>query len=120
MLGVNQVLYVGLQLICAVMFHPAFHFEARTSRYASVALIIIFAPLPFPCPVFSVMLQVSAAAWVSIPEDMRAGMPISGVSGRGIGNYLRFNTIFQIKTEELNAILQCYLSGGIGHSSVLP
>ena len=51
MLGVDQVLYVGLQLICAIMFHPAFHFEARTSWYASVALIIISAPLPFPCPV---------------------------------------------------------------------
>lgn len=49
LLGVNQVLYMGLQLICAIMFHPAFHFEARASWYASVALIIISAPLLFLC-----------------------------------------------------------------------
>lgn len=61
---------MGLQLICAIMFHPAFHFEARTSRYASVALIIISAPLPFSMPSVSVMLSVLAQAWVSIPEDM--------------------------------------------------
>lgn len=72
LLWVNQVLYKGLQLICALMFHPAFHFEARTSQYASVALIIISAPLPFPCSL-SVMLSVSAQAWVSIPGDMALG-----------------------------------------------
>lgn len=36
------------------------------------------------------------------------------------GNHLRFNTIFQMMTEDLNGISQCYLLGRIGHSSVLP
>lgn len=79
-----------------------------------------FCSSPFSMPSLSVMLSVSAQAWVSIPRGHDAAMPISGDCRWEIGNYLRFNTIFQIKTEELNEILQCYLSGRIGHSSVLP
>lgn len=46
MLWVNQVLNVAPQLICAIMCCSAFHSEARTSRHASVALIIISALSP--------------------------------------------------------------------------
>lgn len=120
MLWVNQVLYMGLQFIFAIMFHPAFHFEARTSRYASVALIIISAPLPLLYPVsLSCSLSLSPGRGVN-PWGHDAGTSISGVCRWGIGNYFRFNAIFQIKTEELNEILQCYCLGRIGHSSVLP
>lgn len=83
MLWVNQVLYMGLQLICAIMFHPAFHFEARTSRYASVALIIIFAPLPFPCPVCHALSR-SPGLGVD-PRGHDGGMPITGVYRWGLG-----------------------------------
>lgn len=110
MLWVNQVLYMGLQLICAIMSHPAFHFEPRTSRYASVALIIISASLPFPCPVSLSCSQSQPRPGCRSPRTWRWNAYLRRLQMR-IGNYLRFNTIFQIKTEDLNEILHCYLSG---------
>lgn len=101
---------MGLQLICAIMSHPAFHFEPRTSRYASVALIIISASLPFPCPVSLSCSQSQPRPGCRSPRTWRWNAYLRRLQMR-IGNYLRFNTIFQIKTEDLNEILHCYLSG---------
>lgn len=78
-----------------------------------------FCSSPFSVPSLSVMLSASARARLSIPEDMTP-QSISGVFTVGGGgwdlSYIQCN--FPIQTRELNEILQCYLSGEIGHSSV--
>lgn len=76
-----------------------------------------FCSSPFAMPCLSAMISVSARAWASIPADTTQQY-LSQTSARRDWDLSWTQYNFPNQTKELNEILQCYLSGQIGHSSV--
>lgn len=81
MLGVEQVVNAAFHLICAIMFHPAFHFEGEHTR---IRLSCSHNYFCFP-PLFQglPLCHSLPLAWLSIPPGGDATIPVSGVCPRG-------------------------------------
>lgn len=119
LLSLFHPLFLSSFLICLFTSPLSFlslHLFLKSAVCLPLFWFFYFLSIALPHFFFFTPLVIRPSLSLWSPRRRHTRMPISD-SARGIWDYLRFDTIFQIK---LNEMVQCYLQGSCGHSGGLP